>query len=471
MVIIVGGGVSGLAAGIRLLRGGEPVTVIEMCPKAGGNLCGWVRDGYTIDNCIHWLSGTTDGELRKIWEETGILSGETGIHRPEYLYRSYGAGGHISFYRDPERTREEARAALGRAAAPFIKFTDACERCAEEGGTGFASRVRRMLSVARYAPRDLSSLAASMKNPLAASAVTDLLTGEYSSLGLYMLYSAFIRGNADIPLGGSVAAAERIKNKFLSLGGTLRLGETVETVIISNSSARGVRLSSGEEIRGDGVILALDPRVAFGRLLPGTLMPEKLAGMYTRPTAYPIFSAVQIAFSHPVDSLPLRGICGVPVRPLAFGGRVLRRLTVREFSYEKDFAPPGQTVLQCMLFTRAGESRAWIDLRRDDPGLYRLKKRDISSAVADRLSEHFGTDALGVIDVWTPATYNRYFGSHLGAFMSFALTGHAIPRKIEPAVPGVRRLFLAGQWTTPPGGLPSAVCSGYAAADAALKLI
>ena len=165
MVIIVGGGVSGLAAGIRLLRGGEPVTVIEMCPAAGGNLCGWVRDGYTIDNCIHWLSGTTDGELRKIWEETGLLSGETGIHRPEYLYRSYGAGGHISFYRDPERTREEARAALGRAAAPFIKFIDSCERCAEEDGTGFASRVRRMLSAARYAPRDLSSLAASMKYP------------------------------------------------------------------------------------------------------------------------------------------------------------------------------------------------------------------------------------------------------------------------------------------------------------------
>ena len=59
----------------------------------GGNLTGWVRGGHTIDNCIHWLTGTREGnELNRIWHEVGVLDGRTSVHRRPYFYESEWQG-------------------------------------------------------------------------------------------------------------------------------------------------------------------------------------------------------------------------------------------------------------------------------------------------------------------------------------------------------------------------------------------
>ena len=56
-VAIIGGGVAGLTAGIYLQKDGFNVEIFEKCGVVGGNLTGWKRNGYQIDNCIHWLTG------------------------------------------------------------------------------------------------------------------------------------------------------------------------------------------------------------------------------------------------------------------------------------------------------------------------------------------------------------------------------------------------------------------------------
>ena len=62
-VAIIGGGVAGLSAGIYGQMKGYQCTVIEKNHIAGGNLTGWERRGYRIDNCMHWLTGTTLANL------------------------------------------------------------------------------------------------------------------------------------------------------------------------------------------------------------------------------------------------------------------------------------------------------------------------------------------------------------------------------------------------------------------------
>ena len=57
-LVIVGGGVAGLSAGIYAQLRGFHATVVEKHRVPGGNLTGWNRDGRHIDNCIHWLTGT-----------------------------------------------------------------------------------------------------------------------------------------------------------------------------------------------------------------------------------------------------------------------------------------------------------------------------------------------------------------------------------------------------------------------------
>ena len=57
-IAIIGGGVAGLCAGIYGQRAGYETIVYEKNSIPGGSLSGWYRNGYAIDNCLHWLTGT-----------------------------------------------------------------------------------------------------------------------------------------------------------------------------------------------------------------------------------------------------------------------------------------------------------------------------------------------------------------------------------------------------------------------------
>ena len=73
-ILIIGGGVSGLSAGIYAQMHGHHAIVCEQHFIPGGNLTGWDRGGYHIDNCIHWLTGTNPSSpLYPMWEDLGAL--------------------------------------------------------------------------------------------------------------------------------------------------------------------------------------------------------------------------------------------------------------------------------------------------------------------------------------------------------------------------------------------------------------
>ena len=65
-VVVLGGGVAGLAAGYYLARGGWPVTVVERGPVVGG-LCGSFQShGFTLDHGPHKLYSVVPGILDEI---------------------------------------------------------------------------------------------------------------------------------------------------------------------------------------------------------------------------------------------------------------------------------------------------------------------------------------------------------------------------------------------------------------------
>lgn len=65
-VVILGGGVAGLAAGYYLSRAGFPVTVVEKAPVLGG-LCGsFQANGFTLDHGPHKLYSVVPGILDEI---------------------------------------------------------------------------------------------------------------------------------------------------------------------------------------------------------------------------------------------------------------------------------------------------------------------------------------------------------------------------------------------------------------------
>ncbi|MTI94026.1 MAG: NAD(P)/FAD-dependent oxidoreductase [Firmicutes bacterium] len=75
-LIIIGGDVAGLSAGIFAQLNGFESIVLEKQPTPGGNCTGWDCDGYIIDGSIHWLIGTKEGTwLNRLWKIVGALEG------------------------------------------------------------------------------------------------------------------------------------------------------------------------------------------------------------------------------------------------------------------------------------------------------------------------------------------------------------------------------------------------------------
>lgn len=106
-ILILGGGVAGLSAGIYCQRYGYRSEIYEKNPVLGGECITYKRQGYVVDNCIHWLTGVRPSDtIYKVWRETGVIDDATGfIHEP-YLYRLHYGETCLTLWTDREKARQ-----------------------------------------------------------------------------------------------------------------------------------------------------------------------------------------------------------------------------------------------------------------------------------------------------------------------------------------------------------------------------
>ncbi|MBE6662821.1 MAG: NAD(P)/FAD-dependent oxidoreductase [Ruminococcaceae bacterium] len=464
---IIGGGVAGLTAGIYLLKSGIPCEIFEKNAMAGGNLTGWRREECVIDNCLHWLTGTRCGTaLYALWQDIGMLDENTAIYRAPYFYRSELRGESVALYASMELARREFHAVAPADSREIDRFFDAAEALRDltcrTGGVSL-SIAKRLPTVIRYSCLSLGELAEHFHSPLLRRLITDYIGGDYTALGLLVPYAAFSAGNASLPQGGSPAAAERITERFVSLGGVLHTGCEVRRVVIGGREATGILTADSRYRAFDTVLCACDPEVTYGHLLTGAKRPRVLSEKKELR-----FSALHAAFSCDKLAISPFGTLVIDAPELQTYGA--SRLVVREFSHEPTFTPKGKQVVQCMLLQKECESKKWVAYRQDS-SFYRRQKDRVGEKMADALLRRFpaAAQSLRLLDVWTPATYRRYFGAPSGAFMPWYMPPHALPCRLPYKVKPYRNVFLVTQWERSPGGLPGAAMAGKRAAERLLK--
>lgn len=458
-VIIIGGGVAGMTAGIALLEQGYRVTVLERQKEPGGNLTAWEREGHTVDNCLHWLNGTKRGSsLYALWERIGALGGEIGIRRLERLYTSQRNGQSLSLWRDPERLRREMYTLSPKDREATDRFIGDVKTLANGNPIAKAGVILRNM---RYS---LSAYADGFHHPLLRSFFTDYIGGEYAALGLFFVYASFLSGNADLPAGGSREMAQRIAERFRSLGGKLITSCRVTDILLDGKNAVGVLTANGVAYPADAVIAACDPHVTFGKLLPRHLMPHRLLSA-DRDPRMPTASAIHAAFSVAASDCPVSGTVIFDAPRTRFSIRSRGRMSIRVFDHEPGFAPEGRLVIQVLLFVDGAESDHWIALAKDRDA-YRAEKEAFARYAEAAILAQFPTlsSSLTLLDVWTPATYKRWTGAYRGDFIGYVMTGGTAPYRIPARVRGLRNVYLASGWCRMPSGLPSAARAGEAAA-------
>jgi phytoene desaturase len=148
-------------------------------------------------------------------------------------------------------------------------------------------------------------------------------------------------------------------------------------------------------------------------------------------------------------------------KPIPLGNDAITQITLNHYAYEPDFAREGCTALTVALNHFGETIDHWFALK-DDREAYRREKERVGEAVREAIEAHFPDFAgkLTVLDVATPATYDRYCNAHRGAFMAFFLTTRSKMLAHTGRIKGLDNFVLSGQWLQPPGGLPIAVITG-----------
>ncbi|MEG0845903.1 MAG: FAD-dependent oxidoreductase [Niameybacter sp.] len=88
-VVIIGGGLAGLAAGLKLTNDGKKVVILEKHHMAGGYATNFKRKDkeghfYTFDTALHGIGGMREGNAFNLYlEELGILSKIKLLEKPE----------------------------------------------------------------------------------------------------------------------------------------------------------------------------------------------------------------------------------------------------------------------------------------------------------------------------------------------------------------------------------------------------
>lgn len=485
-VVIIGGGIAGMTAGILLQKAGFKTEIYEKDVLPGGQCTGWKREGYFIDNCIHWLTGTRPGSaLHELWKEIGALGDDVELYEKEMFFSSKLDGQILTFWRDKERTRKEMLELSPEDAEEInklMKYVSMAETMTVPVDKPFDAMnpidfiklgmsMKEMGKVMKeYGNMDINELAMRFKHPLIRRAIIDYMPRGYQAYAFLVSYGTVTGGNGDIPKGGSLAMSVRIAERFKEYGGALHTNTGVKNILLNGKKAEGILLENGNKVGADYVICACDTYYTFHKLLPEKYMPDGLKKMYADRDKYPVSSGFQIAYA--VDGIftELTGTRVFSCDEMKVGNQSVQCMSIQSYDYEADFAPAGKMILQTNFSQTETDYKYWENIYMDKT-VYEKKKAEIADQALQRVVKEypFLEGKIHVIDVWSPMTYTRYCNSYKGAYMSFVTTKQAKSITVPGVVKELDNVLLASQWLMGPGGLPTAAAMGKFAAWRIMK--
>ncbi len=483
-IVIIGGGIAGLSAGIYGRMAGFETHIYEKNPTAGGQCMGWNRKGHHIDNCIHWLTGTKEGtSLYKVWEDLGALQKETKFVPYEKFYTSYAGEKRVSLWLDLDRTERELLSLAPEDSDEIKKFIEhvkyaaCCEMPVEKpmDMMGIKEYLRLGKSMAdmrkvtkEYGSISLEDMSHRFHNPLLKKLFTDYMPKEYTASSFLVSFATMSSGNGKLPEGGSLAMVNRIVEKYEKLGGYLHLSCPVQKILIEGKQAAGIVLEDGTTIAADYVISAVDTMELFSRLMGKRYMDKTWKKCYENMQDYPLFSGFQTAFSIDRQAYSETDIVLFDCKPFCVGRSQITRMSVKSYEYEPGFAPEGKVVLQSNIAQCDEDYLYWEKL---SPKQYEEAKKQLAACVEERITERFPQlkGHIELLDCWTPLTYNRYCNAYHGAYMSFITKKGIKSFRVKGNIKGLKNVWIASQWIMAPGGLPVAAAAGKFAIQRILK--
>lgn len=476
-IIIIGAGISGLTAGIYALKAGFEAEIYESHTVAGGLCTGWNRKGYHIDGCLEWLTGSKkESSLYKLWEDCGALGEDIPVHMPEYIAATVHNSKTYKLHAQLDKMEqdlleispedEKLIRQLIRNARRYENYYIPTEKPYEQMTlTDGISLMLKYMKVGKPDKRARKMSAGEYLSEFKSEIIRNLF--EYivspDMPAQLMLHTLGTRscGDGGFPSGGSYEMAQRMKKKFESLGGIIHLGQEVKKIKVENSKAIGIELKNGKEATADYIIPATDIFFLLHHLLDNKYKDPYFEKRFEDKNNYFFLRSTLVAFGIDVDMQDYPQYLNIhPEKPIRINNTEIDRFCMKNFSFDKTFAPEGKTLITIAL--KDDEYNYWQTLKEDSPEAYRQTKAQIARSVMDEITLIYPElkDKFEMTDVATPLTFNRYCHSYEGSYMSFIPRSGVKQEFHKGTIDGIDNLFLAGQWVFPGGGLPYAILAG-----------
>jgi phytoene desaturase len=281
--IIIGAGLGGLAAAIRLGARGYRVTVLEKLDAPGGRASVFRQDGFTFDAGPTIL--TAPFLLEELWSLCGrTMADDVTLAPVSPFYRiRFHDGSSFDYTGDPEAMRREVARFSPTDVDGYEQFMRLSETTCRIGFEQLGDvPFGRITDMIRIAPdlirlggyRSVHALVSKfIKDPRLRIVFSfhPLLIGgnPFTASAIYTLIPYLERQwGVHFAMGGTGQVVRGLAALVESQGNTIRTNAEVDQIIVVNRRARGVRLRSGETMLADIVVSNADSAWTYRKLLP-----------------------------------------------------------------------------------------------------------------------------------------------------------------------------------------------------------
>ena len=472
-VVIIGGGIAGLSAGIYAAMNGFDTQIVEMHSVAGGQCTAWDRKGYRFDYCLHWLVGTSKGAFHEIWKETNVINNETEIIDHEIHSRiKDDEGNEFIIYTNIDRWEKYLIELAPEDNMSIRKMCNDMRKSALLEPFALAPELRSTLDYIKIIPRMLPVFNVIRKfGRLTCKEYFDKLNFKskriksvffslygnrnFSALAFIFMLGWFNQKNAGYIKGGSYPLAQRMVDKLWKMGGKISYKKKVDEIIVENDMAKGVLLSNGTIISADYVISAADGYSTIYNMLEAKYISKEVDFAYKNWELFT--SIVQVSFGInkiiPADSPILINIS----KDKMIGKTALENgFSLMNYYFDTTMAPEGKTTI---ILRYDSPWSLWEKMTAKE---YKAEKLQIQKDATALLEKEFPgiSEFIEVIDVATPKTNVRYTGVKDGAYEGFMPSKENMMKSLKMQLPGLQNFYMAGQWLFPGGGLPPSAQTG-----------
>lgn len=471
---IIGAGIAGLAAAIRLAAQGHRVEVFEANGYPGGKLTAFERNGYRFD------AGPSLFTMPGYVEELFRLAGEDPA--THFRYRSLPVACHY-FWDDgtllhartePQAFASEVEKSLGVSAAQVLAFLKKSEKKYQLAGRIFLEKSLHKAGT-WLQPQVLKSL---LRLPFydIFSSMHDVHQQWFDHPKLVQLFDRFATYNGSDPFrapgmltiiphfehgigtfypeGGMHSITTSLFGLAQRLGVKFHFRTPVERIVTRSGKAQAL-LAGDREYGFDRIVSNMDVFFTYKKLLPDEPHPERILRQPKSTSAlifywgirrkFPELGLHNIFFSNDYreefETLARGDVTGDPTIYV----NVTSKLTPTD-------APEGCENWFVMVNTPCDSGQDWPTM------IDRVRKN-----VIEKLSRRLGTDVGQLIDceeLLQPKTIEQRTSSHLGALYGYSSNNQMAAFLRHPNFTNkIKNLYFVGGSVHPGGGIPLCLLS------------